>query len=254
MQQRVLAEALQASRDQGWEMQSNGRLAMTHVYHGAALAVFLLVFWQLADSSAPVDRSALGLAKGKVTVGAGNVDVERGTSLIIAAKFTEFKPDVRLVVQVPGQPKRRMNMAQSLDDPTYSYRLANVQSNALYNIEFDGRESERYRMMVFEFPDLKEFEAKLDYPEFTRREDKTIKNTCRLTAVEGTGLSFDASSTSRSSSPCSRHATTRVKTSCLSRSRKNSPNYHRVGPWCAGRVSLRTAPRGSGGSGESIPV
>ncbi|MGB1743465.1 MAG: hypothetical protein ACPHL9_01185 [Limisphaerales bacterium] len=191
MQQRVLAEALQASRDQGWEMQSNGRLAMTHVYHGAALTVFLLAFWQLADSSAPVDRSALGLAKGKVTVEPGNVDVERGTSLIIAAKFSEFKPDVRLVVQVPGQPKRRMNMAQSLDDPTYSYRLANVQSNALYNIEFDGRESERYRMMVFEFPDLKESEAKLDYPEFTRREDKTIKNTRRLTAVEGTGLSFD---------------------------------------------------------------
>jgi len=46
-------------------------------------------------------------------------------------------------------------------------------------------------MMVFEYPNLKNSQAKLDYPDFTGREDKTIKNTRRLTAVEGTGLTFD---------------------------------------------------------------
>ena len=191
MQQRVLAEALQASRDQGWEMQSNGRLALTHVYHGAALTVFLLAFWQLSGDSKPTGLGGLGLARGEVTVEPGNVDVERGTSLIISAEFPEFKSEVQLVVQEPGRPKRWMTMAQSLDDPTYSYRLANVQSNALYSVVYDGDESEFYRMMVFEFPDLKNSEAKLDYPDFTGREDKTIKNTRRLTAVEGTGLTFD---------------------------------------------------------------
>ena len=41
MQQRVLSEALEASRDQGWEMESNSRLALTHVFHGAALSNML---------------------------------------------------------------------------------------------------------------------------------------------------------------------------------------------------------------------
>ena len=191
MQQRVLAEALQASHDQGWEMKSNGRLALAHVFHGAALTVFLVAFWQFSGNGTSTDRSGLGLAKGKVTVEPGNVDVERGSSLIISAAFSEFKSKVELVVQEPGQPKRWITMAQSLDDPTYSYRLANVQSNALYNVVFDGRESDFYRMMVFEYPALTESQAKLDYPDFTGREDKTIKNTRRLTAVEGTGLTFD---------------------------------------------------------------
>jgi hypothetical protein len=191
MQQRVLAEALQASRDQGWEMQSNGRLALTHVYHGAALTVFLMAFWQLAGESSSTGQSGSSLAKGSLTVEPGHVDVERGTSLIISAEFSEFQSDVKLVVQEPGGSKRWMTMVQSLDDPTYSYRLANVQSNALYNVVCDGTESDLYRMMVFEYPKLKESEAKLDYPEFTGREGKTIKNTRRLTAVEGTGLTFD---------------------------------------------------------------
>ena len=64
MQQRVLAEALQASRDQGWEMQSNGRLALAHVYHGAALTVFLVAFWQLAGESSSCGQCGSSLAKG----------------------------------------------------------------------------------------------------------------------------------------------------------------------------------------------
>ena len=191
MQQRVLSEALEASRDQGWEMESNSRLALTHVFHGAALSVFLLAFWQLAEKD---ESSRLGndrLVLGGVEVIPGDTNIVRGTSLIISAEFSAFKSDVKLVVQEPGRPKRWMTMIQSLEDPTYSYRLTNVQSNALYNIVYDGVESDLYRMMVFEYPDLKNSQAKLDYPDFTGREDKTIKNTRRLTAVEGTGLTFD---------------------------------------------------------------
>jgi len=80
---------------------------------------------------------------------------------------------------------------QSLDDPTYSYRLANVQTNAVYHVVYDGQAGDLYRMTVFQYPELKTSQARLDYPEFTGREDKVINNTRRLTAVEGTGLTFD---------------------------------------------------------------
>ncbi|MAD22562.1 MAG: hypothetical protein CMO44_00120 [Verrucomicrobiales bacterium] len=191
MQQKVLAEALQASRDQGWEMESNGRLALTHVFHGASLSVFLFAFWQLAEKNESSEFGNARLAFGSVEVVPGDTNIVRGTSLIISAEFSDFKSDVKLVVQEPGRPKRWMTMSQSLDDPTYSYRLTNIQSNALYNVIYDGIESDLYRMMVFEYPNLKNSQAKLDYPDFTGREDKTIKNTRRLTAVEGTGLTFD---------------------------------------------------------------
>ena len=191
MQQKVLAEALQASRDQGWEMESNGRLALTHVFHGASLSVFLFAFWQLAEKNESSESGNARLAFGSVEVVPGDTNIVRGTSLIISAEFSDFKSDVKLVVQEPGRPKRWMTMSQSLDDPTYSYRLTNIQSNALYNVIYDGIESDLYRMMVFEYPNLKNSQAKLDYPDFTGREDKTIKNTRRLTAVEGTGLTFD---------------------------------------------------------------
>ena len=191
MQQRVLAEALQASRDQGWEMESNGRLAVTHVFHGASLSIFLLAFWQFAEKNEYSGGINSRLALGSIEVVPGDTNIVRGTSLIISAEFPDFKSDVKLVVQEPGRPKRWMTMNQSLDDPTYSYRLTNIQSNALYNVVYDGIESDLYRMMVFEYPNLKNSEAKLDYPDFTGKEDKTIKNTRRLTAVEGTGLTFD---------------------------------------------------------------
>ncbi|MCH2592251.1 MAG: hypothetical protein MKZ85_04485 [Pedosphaera sp.] len=188
LQQRVLTDALKASREQGWELEANGRLALTHLYHGAALSVFLLAFWQMSDTTG---SQTVRSAKGSVMVEPGDVEVERGTSLIVSAKFTSNKSDVKLVVKEHGRDQRWMTMVQSLDDPTYSYRLANVQSNAVYSVVSGGQQSDLYRMTVFEYPELKSSQARLDYPEFTGREDKVINNTRRLTAVEGTGLTFD---------------------------------------------------------------
>ena len=188
LQQRVLTEALSAAHEQGWEFEANGRLALTHLYHAAALVVFALAAFQLPGTS---DESAAPLARGGVEVKPGDTAIERGTSLIVSAKFGDFRSDVKLTVQEEGQAPRWMTMVQSLDDPTYSYRLSNVQSNAVYRVVYDGQQGERYRLSVFEYPALKSSQARLDYPEFTGRDDKVINNTRRLTAVEGTGLTFD---------------------------------------------------------------
>ena len=188
LQQCVLTEALNAAHEQGWEFEVNGRLALTHLYHAAALVVFALAAFQLPGTS---DESAAPLARGGVEVKPGDTAIERGMSLIVSAKFGDFRSDVKLTVQEQGQAPRWMTMVQSLDDPTYSYRLSNVQSNAVYSVVYDGQQGERYRLSVFEYPALKSSQARLDYPEFTGRDDKVINNTRRLTAVEGTGLTFD---------------------------------------------------------------
>ena len=188
LQQRVLTEALSAAHEQGWEFEANGRLALTHLYHATALVVFALAALQLPGTG---NESAARLARGGVEVKPGDTAIERGTSLIVSAKFGDFRSDVKLTVKEQGQAKRWMTMVQSLDDPTYSYRLSNVQSNAVYSVVYDGQPGELYRLSVFEYPALKSSQARLDYPEFTGRDDKVINNTRRLTAVEGTGLTFD---------------------------------------------------------------
>ena len=188
LQQRVLTDALSAAHEQGWEYEANGRLALTHLYHAAALVVFALAALQLPGTG---NESAARLARGGVEVKPGDTAIERGTSLIVSAKFGDFRSDVKLTVKEQGQAKRWMTMVQSLDDPTYSYRLSNVQSNAVYSVVYDGQQGELYRLSVFEYPALKSSQARLDYPEFTGRDDKVINNTRRLTAVEGTGLTFD---------------------------------------------------------------
>ena len=188
LQQRVLTDALSAAHEQGWEFEVNGRLAQTHLYHAVALVVFALATFQLPGIGGGAEAR---LAKVGVEVMPGHTEIERGTSLIVSAKFADVRSEVQLTVQEPGQTPRRMKMVQSLDDPTYSYRLSNVQSNAVYRVVYDGQQGELYRLSVFEFPELESSKARLDYPEFTGRDDKVINNTRRLTAVEGTGLTFD---------------------------------------------------------------
>ncbi len=189
LQQCVLTEALSAAHEQGWEFEVNGRLAQTHLYHAVALTVFALMAFQLPGIG---DGAASRLARGGVVVEPGDVSIERGTSLIVSAKFDDFRSDVKLTVQELGAKRWMTNsMVKSLDDPIYSYRLANVQSNAVYSVVYDEQQGELYRLSVFEFPELKSSQARLDYPKFTGREDKVINNTRRLTAVEGTGLTFD---------------------------------------------------------------
>ncbi len=188
LQQRVLTDALSAAHKQGWEFESNGRLAQAHLFHAVALVVFVLASLQLPGSGTGLMAQ---LDQDQLLVEPGDFEIERGMSAIISAKFKRIKDGVKLLVKEPGRDAREMRMVQNLDDPTYSYRLNNVRSDAVYHIEYEGQMGEYYRMTVFDYPALKSSQARLDYPEFTGREDKVIENTRRLTAVEGTGLTFD---------------------------------------------------------------
>jgi len=115
LQQRVLTEALSAAHEQGWEFEANGRLALTHLYHAAAMVVFALAAFQLPGTG---DEPGVRLAKVGVEVEPGDTEIERGTSLIISAKFDDFRSDVKLTVQELGAKRWMTNsMVKSLDDP-----------------------------------------------------------------------------------------------------------------------------------------
>ena len=101
----MLTDALSAAHEQGWEFEVNGRLAQTHLYHAVALVVFALATFQLPGIGG---GAAARLAKVGVEVMPGHTEIERGTSLIVSAKFGDFRSDVKLTVQEQGQAPRWM--------------------------------------------------------------------------------------------------------------------------------------------------
>ena len=60
----------------------------------------------------------------------------------------------------------------------------------LYYVEYGEERTERYRLGVFEYPALVRADVSLDYPDYTGLSDRVIKDTRRVTAVEGAELEY----------------------------------------------------------------
>ena len=127
----------------------------------------------------------------EVQVDPGDAELERGSPLLVIARFNgTAPPDASLVVDgdVPG-PSRRP-MTRSLEDPTFAGRVESVQSDLAYRVEFDGRSTVSYHVRVFEYPELRRADAHLVFPAYTGLEPKIVEDIRHVTAVEGTELTL----------------------------------------------------------------
>ena len=104
----------------------------------------------------------------EVQVEPGDVELERGSPLLVVARFNRAAPaDASLVDRRrrPGPPAARMT--RSLEDPTFAGRVESVQSDLAYRVEFEGRSTVSYRVRVFEYPELRRADAHLVFPAYT---------------------------------------------------------------------------------------
>ena len=127
-----------------------------------------------------------------VSVEPGDASVERGTSVLVLAKFAGQLPS-ECVLQVDDPQSsgaRQLGMTQSLDDPIFGGRVAGVEQDFNYRVTFDGEVSRRYRITVFEYPALQTADAILDFPDYTSMETTTVQDVRHVTAVEGTQLTL----------------------------------------------------------------
>ena len=120
----------------------------------------------------------------------GNTEVERGTPLAVLAHFAHQAPDHATLVIRDPQGTRRIDLTKNLDDPIFGATLPIVDQAFSYHVEYDGEQSETYQVNVFEFPTLDRADAALEYPTYTRLPSRTVEDTRRLSAVEGTQLSY----------------------------------------------------------------
>ena len=127
-----------------------------------------------------------------LTVSPGDTEAERGSTVVITARFEgeSLPKDVELVTLFPNGNSTRNIMGQSLSDPVFVHSLRKVDSDLRYHVAVDGRDSEAYKIEIFELPALIQADANLDFPDYTQIPDRLVEDTRRISAVEGTHLTY----------------------------------------------------------------
>ena len=193
LQEQVIRKALSSNLKEPWDHPFHLRLFFSGMMRFCSL---LVVFWaayllgSLDESSSPGASAEAFL--GELLVEPGHLEIEKGNALVITARFGQRVPDsVSLVIMPSDGPTKQIPMNRSMDDPLFGASLMSVSADTTYYVTFDGSQSETYKLRVFEFPKLQQADAHLQYPPYTGLEDRTIKDTLRISATEGSALIYD---------------------------------------------------------------
>jgi len=191
----VIRQALEHRRSHDWgEAVPTRLLRGAKLAHAAALLGFVSGFALLALGSHIQDRGrnadVLAAASDDVQVEPGDTDLERGTSLLVVARFPGSVPADSSLVVLEGSALGRRPMTRSLEDPAFAGRVESVDADISYRVEFGGRRSRDFHVHVFEYPELDRADAKLVFPRFTSLPPKTVEDIRHITAVEGTAVSL----------------------------------------------------------------
>ncbi|QEG30810.1 hypothetical protein GobsT_56230 [Gemmata obscuriglobus] len=200
LQATVLESAVEHSRAHDWdEAVPPRRLTLTRVAHGLALAGLVVVVGWLGfrtaatagdNAGAPVAGETFG-AGAKVEVEPGHTEIERGSALVVTARFRGPVPaDVTFVTEGATPALAPRAMQRQLDDPTFAAYVPSVTADLTYRVEFTGGRSDDFRVKVFEHPELRKVNAGLVFPNYTALEPKTIDDVRHVTAVEGTEITL----------------------------------------------------------------
>ncbi len=187
-QQRIIREALEHNSRYEWAQHSLQRLVVSHGAHALALIFFLVALARVPSSgeAARTFHPFLG-----VQVNPGHTNVERGSSLVIWARFKgTLPPEATLAVFPSTGVKQTVPLVKNLDDPVFGTTLPSVNSEFTYQVEFNGKRTPPYRVRVFDFPNLERANVQLHYPAYTQLPPKKIEDTRRVSAVEGTDLEY----------------------------------------------------------------
>jgi hypothetical protein len=195
LQTAVVSRALQHGRSHDWTQTVPARrLWAARVGNFVALALLVAVSAILINQTLVRPSTASGAASTlasstEVTVEPGNVEIERGTPLLVVARFLGTVPaEATLVVEGGGQPEAIRPMTRNLEDPTFAGHAGVVNADLNYRVEFGGKSTETFHAKVFEYPELKRADAHLEFPKFTGLQPRTIADVRHVTAVEGTEL------------------------------------------------------------------
>src|SRR5207249_565388 len=167
------------------------RVALARTAHWVAVGLCVLVLWNLPRTNS---QSLLArISDYSVTVNPGDATLERGSSLVVIARFAgAVPPGVELVIsQPPTAGTRRLPLVKSLADPVFGGSVAEVAANLAYFVQYAGGRTREFQVKVFDYPRLERADIEVTYPEYTGQSPTRIENTRRLSAVEGSHVDLE---------------------------------------------------------------
>ena len=196
LQTAVIRQALEHGRRSDWNRAVPARaMRLSQFAHAGALGLLVLaaaalagqVYTRASDRTKPVPAAQAF----DVVVEPGSTEIERGTSLLVVARFKGTVPE-RVSMAIEGLPQgsTKQAMTRSLEDPMFAGRVESVDADLSYRVEFDGQSTETYLVKVYETPELERTDAALVFPQYTGLAPKTVEDIRHVTAVEGTELTL----------------------------------------------------------------
>ena len=191
LQLRVVEEALTHPHAILWELEIEQKLASARNRQMFAFGAMLVVLSLGINSNGYPGRLNLkSLIGNEVVVIPGDAQIERGSGLVISARFGQPPAEAELVLVSASGKTERLPLARNLSDPVFGVSLLEVTENGLYRIEYGGKKTRDYKISVFDFPALTRADAELRFPAYTGLTNKIIPDTHRVSAVEGTKLNY----------------------------------------------------------------
>lgn len=191
LQWRVIEQVLTHPGRESWEENFTRKLESAASAQWLALAALAVVVGLEGNMTKwPARPGASGRSE-EITVTPGDTQVERGTGLVVTARFDPtLPPEATLVVVSVSGKTQRLPMARQLADPVFGASLPNVSEEGLYRVEYGAHKTRDYKIGVFDFPALTRADASLQFPGYTGLTNQTIRDTLRVSAVEGTRLTY----------------------------------------------------------------
>lgn len=219
LQRCVISEAIRHDVHHSWRsLVSSWRIALAWLVNIAALLCLLAtawVLWKMPESTLLTSAHSNVVNRGAMAapiVEPGDTEIERGSSLIVTARFDQQVPDEVWLVHVRdagaakddsqqnsasntsgsavGGDEVRLRMRPSLDDPIFAAYLVDVNEPLSYRIEYGSATTPTYRVDVFDVPALVRADAELIYPEYTQQPPRTVLDTRRITVAAETRVTW----------------------------------------------------------------
>jgi hypothetical protein len=190
LQRRVINEVVAHPRQHLWRENIRRKLLLAIALQTGALIAFLVVLF-IGKSFTSSTRISAPWLKNEVTINPGGAKVERGTGLVISARFGGKPPAEATLVLISASGKtKRLPLERHLADPVFGASLIEVNEDALYHVEYANHKTRDFKITVFDYPALTRADASLQFPAYTGLTNKIIPDTLRVSAVEGTRLTY----------------------------------------------------------------
>ncbi len=196
LQQIVVGEAIEHGRIKRWES-----VVSSSAFHAAnwgkrlAMVALTIVIGTLLLTK--ITRLGAGAnievaTDTSINVEPGDTTVERGTGMLVLARFTGQLPgQVQLLARSSDGKIDQLAMTKSLDDPIFAARVPSVNQDMQYAVRYGNSETKWFSAKVFEYPDLKQADANLKFPSYTNLPEKKVEDVRSITAVEGSTVKLE---------------------------------------------------------------